>query len=382
MANENEATQISPWEVEGVVDYSRLLEIFGVSPITSELQNRVAGACAPLRRGLYYGHRDFDKYLESAERGEKVSVVTGRGPSGKMHLGHMIPFFVAKWLQEKYNALVYIPISDDEKFFVRKELTLNDVEKYSIENMLDILALGFDKDKTRIFRDLKTPILYKFAAIFARRITFSTARAIFGFENSHNIGWIFYPAMQTVHILLPQILHGPIPTIVPVGIDQDPFIRLVRDLTPSNMIKPAGLHAKFLPAISNPQGKMSSSDPDSAIWLDDPPNEVKRKVWKAFTGGKTPISKQRELGGEPDKCVVFSWFCNYVLDDDKKLSAIREECLSGKRICGDCKKEMTDLIVELLKKHHDKKEEVKKNLDSYILTNEDIEKMSEGTKIE
>jgi len=45
---------------------------------------------------LLFRHRDFDKVLDEYEKGNKFFLYTGRGPSGKMHIGHLMPFLFTK----------------------------------------------------------------------------------------------------------------------------------------------------------------------------------------------------------------------------------------------------------------------------------------------
>ena len=106
---------VTPWEVSGNVDYQKLIKEFGTQEISKDILSKLKNAHPLLRRKIYFSHRDFDLWIKDAESGKKVSIVTGRGPSEKMHLGHLVPFLAAKSLQDKYNCNVYIPISEDEK---------------------------------------------------------------------------------------------------------------------------------------------------------------------------------------------------------------------------------------------------------------------------
>ncbi|WP_162509088.1 hypothetical protein [Thermogymnomonas acidicola] len=58
-----------------------------------------------------------------------------------MHLGHLIPFIFTKWLQDRFGADLLIQITDDEKFLFR-DLEMEDIRKYTEENILDILSLA------------------------------------------------------------------------------------------------------------------------------------------------------------------------------------------------------------------------------------------------
>ena len=159
-----------------------------------------------LRRGIYFSHRDLDKWLsESYQSGKKVSVITGRGPSEKIHIGHLVPYLVAQSLRT-FDCEVFIPISDDEKFFVKPHLSYEQALKYAEDNILDLIALGFKPGKTFIFQDFKYTEMYKYASRVAKRITYSTAKAAFGLVPENNIGWSFYPAMQAASYPISSVL--------------------------------------------------------------------------------------------------------------------------------------------------------------------------------
>jgi tryptophanyl-tRNA synthetase (EC 6.1.1.2) len=144
--------QVTPWEVKGRVDYDKLIKIFGTQPLNKELLNkleRISGRELHmfLRRGVFFSHRDFDKILDDIENGRGFFLYTGRGPSGPMHVGHLIPFIMTKWFQEVFNVNVYIMITDDEKFLDEEKMSLDEVRRWAYENILDIIAVGFDPDK-------------------------------------------------------------------------------------------------------------------------------------------------------------------------------------------------------------------------------------------
>ena len=166
---------VTPWEVKGNVNYDKLIKEFGTSKISDNIKKRLSKISPLIRRGLYFSHRDFDKWLEAYDKGEKVSVITGRGPSEKMHLGHLVPFLIAKALQEEFDCDVFIPISDDEKFYVKNSLEFKQAVDYGRDNIIDLIALGFKPGKTFIFQDFVYTEMYKYAAQVAKKITYSPA---------------------------------------------------------------------------------------------------------------------------------------------------------------------------------------------------------------
>ncbi|MFA5993247.1 MAG: tryptophan--tRNA ligase [Candidatus Pacearchaeota archaeon] len=366
-----EKSVFNPWEVSGDIDYDKLIREFGTNHIPEKVKKRFERLHPLLRRGIYFSHRDFDKWLDNHDKGKKVSVITGRGPSEKMHLGHLVPFLVAKSLQDEFNCDVFIPISDDEKFFVKPNLTFEQSLEYSKDNILDLIALGFKPGKTFIYEDFVYTDIYKYAAQIAKRITYSTAKAAFGLKPENNIGWSFYPAMQAAHILFPQFHKGKHLSVVPVGIDQDPFIRLTRDVAEFpefKLEKPAALHAKFIPAL-NGDLKMSSSG-EGIIFLSDSPKEVERKLKKyAFSGGRATIEEHRKLGGNPDIDVSFQYLKMFFEQDDKKLAQIENDYKSGKLLTGELKDYTIKKINAFLETHQKNKELAKKQLDKFLMKN-------------
>lgn len=107
-----------------------------------------------LRRGLVFSHRELHRILERAEQGKPFFLYTGRGPSsGSLHVGHLVPFFFTKWLQEVFNVPLVIQMTDDEKY-LWKNIKLDELKKITLENVKDIIACGFDPQKTFIFSDM------------------------------------------------------------------------------------------------------------------------------------------------------------------------------------------------------------------------------------
>jgi len=97
---------------------------------------------------------DMSTILDRFEQNKPFYLYTGRGPSsGSLHLGHLIPFFFCKYLQDAFDVPLIIQMTDDEKYLWR-DMTLENAHQMAIENMKDIIAVGFDPEKTFIFTDL------------------------------------------------------------------------------------------------------------------------------------------------------------------------------------------------------------------------------------
>ncbi len=365
--------KVTPWEVEGRIDYNRLIKEFGTKPLNEKLLKRVEGIAGELhpllKRGIFFSHRDFDWILDEYEKGNKFYLYTGRGPSGNTHIGHLIPWILTKWLQDEFGAELWFQLTDDEKFLFNPKLELEEANKYAYENALDIIALGFDPEKTFIFTDTDyAGELYPQAVRVAKKITFSTAKAVFGFKNESNVGQIFYTSMQAVPAFLPSVKKGKnIPCLIPLAIDQDAHFRVARDVLPKlGYYKPAIIHSKFLPGLGE-EGKMSASQPHTCIFTTDKPEEVKKKIWNAFTGGRGSLKEQKEKGGNPDICPIYQYYYYLFEQDDEKLKKIYSSCKSGERTCGECKKVLAKRINSFLEKHQEKREKARKQLDKFVL---------------
>lgn len=362
---------VTPWEVRGKVDYERLIREFGTQPLTEgslqKLAKYTGGLHLQLRRKLFFSHRDLDVVLDLYEKGIKFVLYTGRGPSGPVHIGHLVPWIFTKHLQDNFDTRLYFQMTDDEKFLVGDTQKLEETKKMAYENALDLIALGFEPRNTFIIYDVQDiDLLYDIALEVAKRITYSTAKATFGFQESTNLGWIFWPAIQAVPCFIHKKMTGEnVPALIPAAIDQDPYWRITRDIAPKlGYFKPAQIHNRFLPGLGI-GGKMSASEPDTAIFTTDAPEVVKRKVWNAFTGGKGTVAEQRKQGANPEVCSVYQYFLYLFEEDDKKLTEREKQCKAGEILCGDCKKELTERINKFLMQHQKKREKARNTIEKY-----------------
>ncbi len=368
--NNNEMV-VTPWEVKGKVDYDRLIREFGTQPLTDELLDKVAKYTDKLHlqieRRIFFSHRDLDTVLDLYEKGTKFVLYTGRGPSGPVHIGHLVPWIFTKHLQEKFGTRLYFQMTDDEKFIIDDEATLPKTRKYSYENALDLIAVGFKPKDTYIIYDVQDiDLLYDIALEVAKRITYSTARSTFGFQDSTNIGLIFWPAIQAVPCFLHKKLTGEnVPALIPAAIDQDPYWRVTRDIAQKlGYYKPAQIHCRFLPGLAA-GGKMSASQPETSIFTMDPPDIVKKKIWNAFTGGKGTASEQRKFGADPTICSIFQYYFFLFEENNEKLAEREKKCKAGEMLCGECKVDIVGKLNKFLEEHRERREKAKDTIEQY-----------------
>ena len=367
---------------------------FGSSKVDEVLIRRIEKVTGKpvhhfLRRGIFFSHRDMHKVLDDVEKGKPFFLYTGRGPSSDaMHMGHLIPFIFTKWLQETFDVPLVIQLTDDEKF-LWKDLKLAETKRLAMENAKDIIALGFDVNKTFIFSDFQHigGAFYENMIDVMKHVTFNQVKGIFGFNDSSNIGKIMFPAVQAAPSFsssFPFIFGGKkdVTCLIPCAIDQDPYFRMTRDVAPVlKFKKPALLHSSFFPALQGAQTKMSASDANSSIFLTDTPKQIKNKINKyAFSGGRATVEEHREKGGNCDVDISYQYL-TFFLEDDDKLEKIRQvwnlsfilssilvvdggglfskcglynvlqEYLSGDLLTGDLKKILIDVLTPMVVEH-------------------------------
>jgi tryptophanyl-tRNA synthetase len=346
---------VTPWEVSGTIDYDKLIKQFGTHLLNPDLKEKLTHAAGErnmlLDRDVYFSHRDLDLVLRDREAGSDFFLYTGRGPSNKMHVGHLLPFLLTRWLQQRFNVNVYIEITDDEKFAFNSARTLDEIRAQADQDILDIVAIGFDPNRTFIFQDTEyIRNIYPLALRIAKKINLSTVKAVFGFENTTNIGMLFYPSIQIVPTMFEKKR-----CLIPAAIDQDPYWRIQRDIAESlGYYRAAEIHSKFIPPLTGMQGKMSSSQPETAIYLSDNQKIVRNKIMKyAFSGGQDTVEKHRKLGGNPEVDVSFQWLYSLFEPDDGKIRAIEQDYRSGRMLSGELKEILVEKLNLFLEKHQE-----------------------------
>jgi len=162
------------------IDYEKLLVKFGCFKITDEMIARIEKTTEMrahrfIRRGIFFCQRDLETILGAYEKNQPFYLYTGRGPSADaLHLGHTIPFIFTKYLQDAFGVPLVIQITDDEKYIHKPELDLEGTIKMGKDNVKDIIAFGFDPEKTFIFSDMDyIQYLYPNTVKVQKHVTFN-----------------------------------------------------------------------------------------------------------------------------------------------------------------------------------------------------------------
>ena len=351
--------------MELINDNEKLVKEFGAKRI-SELKD--LPDFYTFKKNLIYSHRDFDKFFKALKRGEKCAIVSGFNASGTIHLGHKAVFDTNLYFQKKYGVFVFIPISDDEAYVTGKVKDQKKALEYSIELAKELLAYGFDPNKTYFIIDQIYTNIYNLAVKLSRKINLSEIKSTYGYKNEENIGLYFYPTVQSAHILLPQEKFKIKNVLVPIGPDEDAHIRICRDVASrAGYEKPSILHLSFVQGIDG--GKMSKSK-NNAIFFRDNENLIIKKINKAFSGGRKTIDEQRREGGNPDIDVACQYLSKFFLDE-KQSKKLFEDYRAGKLLSKDVKKFLSEKVIKMVKEFQMNLKKIKaKDLEKTILANE------------
>lgn len=315
-----------------------------------------------LHRGVAFAHLDFEKILECIAENKEFAVVSGLNPSAPLHLGHKALFDLLKYL-EKLGGNVYIPITNDESVMDGKMPDLSASRKMAYEEVIpSIAAFGFDPRRTKIFVDSDYPDIYNFAMHLSKYVSLGEIKNAFGEDSLTHPGQVFYRGVvQMAQILLSQLpeFGGPKPTLIPVGIDQHPYLLLARDVAKRiGMVPPSELVLRFQPSLRDPEAKMSGSKPETAIYLNDSTERIIKKINRAYTGSVTSLEVHQEKGGIPEICSVFA-LLNFHHPDQDYVDTLYERYISGELLMKELKEEVTTFITTLVEDHQAQRQDAK-----------------------
>lgn len=430
-----EDVKIDPWGSSQFQDYARLRDEFGIAEFGPVEWGVFASPHRLFRRGVVFGHRDFERVMDAVKAKDPWSVMTGFMPSGDLHLGHKMLFDQVVAHQAE-GADLHLALADFEAIAARG-FTPAKAERIALDQYVhNALALGLKPDNAEFYFQTRRHKVTSLAHRFAQRVNWSTLSALYGFSGETSLAHAMAPLVQAADILHPQLDgKGPRPVLVPVGVDQDPHVRLTRDIAQDSrlfslqetkegdlgafvksddgvkealdlaertlrdqgygelrrndaykalyvrragkadqrridlalakaerasgqpgLLRPAATFHRFMTGLQG--GKMSSSKPETSVYLTESPESATKKVKASVTGGRATAEEQRRIGAEPDKCPVYEMYLYHLAKDDAHLQEVYDTCRTGKRLCGGCKGEAVGLLVGFLQEHKEKRDQV------------------------
>jgi tryptophanyl-tRNA synthetase len=363
-----ENVRLDPWGETSVDNYERLHSEFGIERMDSVLP-RFKSPSLHMRRGIDFGQRDLGRILDAIDNNKPFAVMSGIKPTGVFHLGTKMTADDMIYFQSLSDkATVFYAIADVEAYN-DNGLSLNESAKIAVQNVADILALGLDPERAIVYKQSQEIRVMRLATIFSGGVTNNMLRAIYG---ERQVGLYLSALIQAGDIIMPQLpeFGGPKPVVVPVGADQDPHIRLTRDLANGfhkdfGFIPPSSIYHKLIRSLDGAT-KMSKRSASSSFTLSEDPSSAARKVMAGFTGGRPTVEEQRRIGGEADKCPIYDLYLFHFAIEDEYAKRVYDECYGGIRMCGDCKKELAALVKKYLEEHQRKRESLMKDAEELL----------------
>lgn len=365
----DDISEFAPYYFEGDEENT-----FGSSELSkSHIDNFPSPNHRLIRRKIFSRQRDIESFISCLKSDRLNSVILGIGPSGDMHIGHIIPLYFAKYLQEQCGTRVYIPVSDDEKY-ISRDNSIQSIQDYTIQNLREILAVGFDPAKTTIIVDTAdSDVIYPLSMGISKDINQSQVNSIFG--DVSNTGESFYPSVQCSHLLLPQLIYNKHSSIMISGTDQDPYVRLARDVAYNssyNVEKPGSLLSRNFPSLEDPEKKMSSSSNRNGINLNDSRSEIENKILRyAYSGGRKNIEEHRKKGGVPEEDISYSLLYYFFEEEDKKVKTIYDNYANGDISSKEIKDIAIEKVWDFISEHQARKAAlgpVKEEIEDFRLT--------------
>jgi len=335
---------IDPWGSELPEDYARLIKEFGLEEFKlSEFPepNKL------MRRGLVFAGRGLSMISKAIKEKKPFYALSGIMPSAeKIHLGNKCVIDNMIYFQEQ-GAKTYMLVADLESAATRN-VDIKEARKRALNYHIPAyIALGLDYKKTKFYFQSTNKEVVSLAFSLSNKATLNEYRAIYG---SVSPARIISSVLQVADILYPQI-EEEMPGIIPVGIDQDPHIRLTRDIAKRaknyKFFLPSGIYHKYTPALDGSL-KMSKSK-GNFIEIPESPENIKNKIMKALTGGRKTAEEQKRLGGQPEKDMLYELFKQHLIENDKELLQRVKDNKSGKILSREDK----EYAIELLNKFMD-----------------------------
>jgi tryptophanyl-tRNA synthetase len=283
----------------------------------------------------------------------KPIILTGDRPTGPLHLGHYFGSVKNRVkLQSEYNTFLLIAdvqaLTDN---FKTPEKVAANVEEVAIDNF----ASGIDPEQVTYVIQSAVPAIAELTVFYGNFVTLArlernpTVKAEIAakqnlFSKGVTIGFFSYPVSQAADITAFDA------DLVPVGEDQLPMIEMTREIVrkfntaynANALVEPSAFVSEGarVPGVDG-SAKMSKSL-DNAIYLRDTPEEIRRKVFSAYTD---PMKTSKSDPGHPEGCIV----CEYLrLIDPENNDQLVEDCKKGKMGCVQDKKKLTTLLTDYL----------------------------------
>jgi len=299
-------------------------------------------------------------------------LITGIRPTANLTVANLIGAAIPLLDLQKNNNEILV--------FVATMHGLTDHEPNEImgrvdEVVRDYLALGLDPKRVTIFDQRAVRRQVGLLKIYLERhITVARACRVPTLKEKlregqtpeqANILLMGYPIMMTADIALQDA------EIVPVGKDQYSHMEIARELIDSFnarygaghsiLVRPETLNREEPVNILSLVGdsKMSKSKPESAIFLTDSPDTIKKKMMKAETAIEGMMSSKLEN--------LVKMALAISPDSKKEIDLFVSRHMAGEKVMGGFKKLLADIIIDFTSSFQKRRSEISNDYVNEIL---------------
>ncbi len=290
-------------------------------------------------------------------------ILTGIKPTGELTLGNYIG--VLKNLPKMMDrGECFIFIAD------LHALTLPIEPETLRQNSIDIaafyLAAGLDPKRVTLFLQSSVPAHAEMNAIMQNYLYMGELSRMTQFkeksakmkESGIGLGLFAYPVLMACDIILYDA------NVVPVGEDQVQHVELTRDLVNrfnqryGNILQmpkaEMGKVGARIMSLSEPNKKMSKSDPKGDIYLKDDVNVIRKKIMSAVTDSGSEV-----LFDPENKPGISNLLTIYASLKDTTIKEAEEHFKNYRY--GDFKKEIAQTVIDELEPFQKRYQEIIKN---------------------
>jgi tryptophanyl-tRNA synthetase len=286
-------------------------------------------------------------------------ILSGMRPTGPLHLGHLtgaLDNWVA--LQDPYECFFCVV---DWHALTTDYADPSAIKGNILEVATDWLAAGLDPARSTLFIQSLVPEHAELHLMLSMVVPLPWLERVPTYkEQQQNLqekdlstyGFLGYPLLQAADVVIYKA------DAVPVGEDQAPHIELTREIVRrfNNFYGPVFPEPKTLltatPRVPGTDGRKMSKSYNNAVFLKDPPDEVRKKIKPMVTD---PARVRRTDPGNPDICPVFDLHKAFSPPETRAWAA--EGCRTAGIGCLDCKGKLIDHLLHRLEEIHARRPE-------------------------
>lgn len=310
-------------------------------------------------------------------------VMSAMRPTGRLHLGHYLGV-LKNWVRLQDQHACYFHIADWHALTTRYDETA-ELQTYIYEMALDWFAAGLDPRKATVFVQSRVPEIAELHLLLSMMTpskwveTDPTLKDMVAMlrkgkaeggeadgEESGGLteggeltyGLLGYPILQTADILS---VRG---ELVPVGKDQLAHLEISRDIArrfnhvvgEAVFPEPKPLLTE-IPLLTGLDGRKMGKSYNNGVFLADDEDTTWHRIKAAVTD---PKRVKKTDPGDPKDCVaVFPWY--EMFTDEATRAVVAEECSTAARGCMACKKQLAEVVNEMLRPIRERRRELEKD---------------------